>query len=137
MSLNSYKYEILDELFNHYCFNKKIDYILIMLENYPNRYYAILDGKIVLNHEIIAEGDLSSEINPYLFSKRFNLLLTHEDLTGTCCKCYMNTSLVRLNCDIDHYLCLKCLKLALTLTGLCFVCNDELILHNCIINIHK
>ena len=136
MSLDNYKYQILDEMFNFYCNTNNIDYILKMLENYPNRYHAIIDGNNVLNSEIIINGDLDYDINPYILSNKFNMFITNEIIRGHCKKCNEKyISLVRLNCNDSHYLCLKCLKQLVSLVGLCMFCYEEISLMHCTINI--
>ncbi len=126
------KIQILDELFNYYCYNNKIDYVLRTIEVYPNRYHAIIDDYIVIHYEIIKEGDLTHTIDPYLFSKRFKLFLSDYHIIGICKGCNINNiSLVRLNCNHEHYLCLKCLKQLITIDGLCLFCKEEIILMYC------
>lgn len=138
MSIDIYKYKILDELFYFYCDTNKIDYIIKMLDYYPNRYHVILDGNFVLNAEIIKNGDLTHDVDPYVLSKKFKMFLTDENLIGNCKKCSKKyISLVRLNCDTNHYLCLKCLKDLVTYDGLCMFCFEEISLMHCTININN
>ncbi len=128
---DNYKYQIFDELFNYYCDTNKVDYLLKMLECYPNRYHVIMDGELILNAEIIKNGDLSHKINPNAFSDRFKLFLVHEKMKGKCLNCLNYVSLIRLNCNPKHYLCLDCLKNNVTFTGLCIYCNEEISLMDC------
>ena len=137
----------MDEMFYDYCNNNNINELVNMSITYPNRYYVIIDEDILINAEIILDGDFSNIINPEIFLKKFKMKKINEKIEGVCGCCLyenhndtenhtnnINIKFVRLNCHPNHILCMDCLKKIITYSGLCPYCRDELSLMDCMIN---